>query len=85
MLAATKRTEVIPRIHRAGYLTLNLAIAENMRKFGYSAQQLTAELIEYGYWPYKLATETAEIIPFEVNESPEYEKDFIYSRSGGGT
>ena len=46
---------------------------ENMRKSGYSAQQLTAELIEYGYRPYKLATETAEIIPFEVNESPEYE------------
>src|SRR5258706_13188480 len=31
MLAATKRTEVIPRIHRAGRLTLNLAIADNAR------------------------------------------------------
>src|SRR5260370_1106652 len=31
MLAATKRTEVIPRIHRASRLTLNLAIAENAR------------------------------------------------------
>jgi hypothetical protein len=28
MLAATKRTEVIPRIHRAGHLTLYLAIAK---------------------------------------------------------
>jgi hypothetical protein len=44
-----------------------------MRKSGYSALQLAAQLIEYGYGPYKLATETAEIIPFEVNESPEYE------------
>src|SRR5258705_13215334 len=48
---------------------------EKMRKSGYSAPQLIAQLIEYGYGPYKLATETAEIIPFEVevNESPEYE------------
>jgi hypothetical protein len=46
---------------------------ENMRKSGYSALQLTGQLIEFGYRPYKLAAETAEIIPFEVNESPEYE------------
>jgi FkbM family methyltransferase len=46
---------------------------ENMRKAGYSALQLTAQLSEYGYRPYKLATETAEIIPFEMNESIAYE------------
>src|SRR5258708_13870368 len=46
---------------------------ENMRKSGYSALQLTAQLSEYGYRPYKLATETAEIIPFEMNESIAYE------------
>ena len=44
-----------------------------MRMSGCSALQLTAQLIEYGYQPYKLATETAEIIPFEMNESIEYE------------
>ncbi len=46
---------------------------ENMRKSGYSALQLTAQLIEYGYRPYKLATETAEMIPFEMNGAIEYE------------
>ena len=46
---------------------------ENMRKSGYSALQLTAQLIEYGYRPYKLATEIAEMIPFEMNGAIEYE------------
>jgi hypothetical protein len=46
---------------------------ENMRKSGYSALQLAAQLIEYGYQPYKLATEAADLIPFEVKESIEYE------------
>ena len=46
---------------------------ENMRKSGYSALQLTGQLIECGYRPYKLATETAEIIPFDINDSIEYE------------
>ena len=46
---------------------------ENMRKSGYSALQLAAQLIEYGYQPYKLATEAADLIPFEVQESIEYE------------
>src|SRR5258708_7110417 len=46
---------------------------ENMRKSGYSAPQLIAQMIEYGYRPYKLATEIAELIPFEANGSIEYE------------
>src|SRR5258705_2792814 len=46
---------------------------ENMRKSGYSALQLATQLIEYGYQPYKLATEAADLIPFEVQESIEYE------------
>jgi FkbM family methyltransferase len=46
---------------------------ENMRKSGYSALQLAAQLIECGYQPYKLATEAADLIPFEVRESIEYE------------
>ncbi len=46
---------------------------ENMRKSGYSARQLAAQLIEYGYQPYKLATEAADLIPFKVQESIEYE------------
>ena len=46
---------------------------ENMRKSGYSAIQLAAQLIEYGYQPYKLATNTADLTPFEVEESIEYE------------
>ena len=39
---------------------------ENMRKSGYSALQLAAQLIEYGYQPYKLAAEAADLIPFEL-------------------
>src|ERR1700704_5360540 len=46
---------------------------ENMRKSGYTALQLTAQLVEYGYRPYKLSADAADIIPFEVNESIEYE------------
>jgi FkbM family methyltransferase len=46
---------------------------ENMRKSGYSALQLAGQLIEYGYRPYKLAASVADIVPFEVNESIEYE------------
>jgi hypothetical protein len=46
---------------------------ENMRKSGYSALQLTAQLLEYGYRPYKLSADVADIIQFEVNESIEYE------------
>ena len=46
---------------------------ENMRKSGYSALQLAAQLIECGYQPYKLATEAADLVPFEVQESIEYE------------
>jgi FkbM family methyltransferase len=46
---------------------------ENMRKSGYSAHQLAAPLIEYGYRPYKLATEAADLVPFELLESIEYE------------
>jgi hypothetical protein len=44
-----------------------------MRKSGYSAPQLAGQLIEYGYWPYKLATEAVDLVPFEVPESIEYE------------
>src|SRR5260370_30768283 len=47
---------------------------ENMRKSGYSAHHLAAQLIEYGYQPYTLATEAADLIPFEVQESIENEK-----------
>jgi FkbM family methyltransferase len=46
---------------------------ENMRKSGYSALQLAGQLIEYGYRPYKLAASVADIVPFEVTESIEYE------------
>ena len=46
---------------------------ENMRKSGYSTLQLAAQLIEYGYRPYKLATEAADLVPFEVQKSMEYE------------
>jgi FkbM family methyltransferase len=46
---------------------------ENMRKSGYSALELASQLIEYGYRPYKLATEAADLIPFDVQESTEYE------------
>lgn len=46
---------------------------ENMRKSGYSALQLAAQLIECGYQPYKLATEAADLVPFDVQESIEYE------------
>jgi FkbM family methyltransferase len=46
---------------------------ENMRKSGYSALQLSGQLIEYGYQPYKLAASVADIIPFELNDSIEYE------------
>src|SRR4029079_8842906 len=46
---------------------------ENMRKSGSSAVQLAAQLIEHGYQPYKLAAETADLIPFEVHELIEYE------------
>jgi FkbM family methyltransferase len=46
---------------------------ENMRKSGYSALRLAGQLIERGYHPYKLAASVADIIPFEVNESIEYE------------
>ena len=44
-----------------------------MRKSGYSAVELAAQLIEYGYQPYKLATDVADIIPFEMQASIEYE------------
>jgi FkbM family methyltransferase len=46
---------------------------ENMLKSGYSALELAARLIEYGYQPYKLATEAADLIPFDVQESIQYE------------
>jgi FkbM family methyltransferase len=46
---------------------------ENMRKSGYSAPQLAGQLIEHGYRPYKLAASVAGIVPYEVNDSIEYE------------
>src|ERR1700687_5328751 len=49
---------------------------ENMRKAGYSALELATQLIEYGYRPYKIAAEAADLVPFEVQESIEYENIF---------
>lgn len=50
---------------------------ENMRKSGYSALELAAQLIEYGYRPYKLATKAADLVPFEVQQSIEYENILV--------
>jgi FkbM family methyltransferase len=50
---------------------------ENMRKAGYSALELATQLIEYGYRPYKMAAEAADLVPFEVQESIEFENIFF--------
>jgi FkbM family methyltransferase len=50
---------------------------ENMRKAGYSALELATQLIEYGYRPYKMAAEAADLVPFEVRESIEFENIFF--------